>query len=749
MEFIWSETDEKNYAEQDVWEALKKALADDEGICYHRYPVFSADRSRREPDILILHRYWGLYIIEVKGCTIENIEKVDGPIWFMKDWYKKKENPIIQAEDQMWAVTGKFRQERDLRKGRYDVISGHIFIALPNISSKDWNDRGFNTSPAIPSTIIFADDLPPERLSKKLENVPAEERQDPISEKQWKMAKSVLQGAPALRREPREEPIDKNSKASLLREVELQILSMDRTQLEVAQSIPPGPQRIRGLAGSGKTIVLCMKVAWMHSRYPNWNIAYTFYTRSLYGMIKSLITRFYRFWIDQDPDWEKIHILHGWGGKEQSGLYRNTAIAIGMNPRSYREAKNVFTFRENNEILGKCCLELLKSGVLIQEEYDAIIIDEAQDFHFDFYKLCHRLLKEPKRLIWAYDEIQSLESLAIPTTKEIFGTNPDGSLVVDLDGTYDDKIEKDLILMKCYRTPRPILLTAHAYGMGLLRKEGAVQFIPSRGGWEDIGYELIAGELKEGETVTIRRPKENSPHILEDLVGYENLLITKEFPDKNSEIEWIANQIYKNISEDELKPNDVVVIGIPLDWTAMNEELDQLEVKLSKLGVRTYKTGPEADKDIFRIKDHVTLTHIYKAKGNEAPVTYVIGFEKIDETDPKLIIQSRNQAFTAMTRSRGWCIVTGIQGRVTNSFDEFKRILETPGEICFVVPSEEAIQRNLDSLEYERRRKRISIGKKALKILEDQFTEDEDVKRALRTIKKKISEEERKNNTKN
>ncbi len=56
MEFVWSESGDPNYAEKETWKALKVALAEDEGICYHRYPIFSADRSRREPDILILHR---------------------------------------------------------------------------------------------------------------------------------------------------------------------------------------------------------------------------------------------------------------------------------------------------------------------------------------------------------------------------------------------------------------------------------------------------------------------------------------------------------------------------------------------------------------------------------------------------------------------------------------------------------------------------------------------------------------------
>lgn len=66
MDFSWGESEGGNYAEKEIWSALKLSLTQDEGLCFHRYPVFSADRSRREPDFLILHRLWGLYIIECK-----------------------------------------------------------------------------------------------------------------------------------------------------------------------------------------------------------------------------------------------------------------------------------------------------------------------------------------------------------------------------------------------------------------------------------------------------------------------------------------------------------------------------------------------------------------------------------------------------------------------------------------------------------------------------------------------------------
>lgn len=167
MEFIWSDSEDNNHAEKTIWKVLKDALVNDKGICYHRYPVFSADKSRREPDILILHRQWGLYVIECKGCKINNIQSIQGQVWLMEDWYFSQETPYSQAEDQMFSVLGKFKNESCLRRGRNDLIQGHVFIGLPFISKSEWREKGLDRSPASPPTIIFADDLEPDALRKR------------------------------------------------------------------------------------------------------------------------------------------------------------------------------------------------------------------------------------------------------------------------------------------------------------------------------------------------------------------------------------------------------------------------------------------------------------------------------------------------------------------------------------------------------------------------------------------------------
>ena len=79
---------------------------------------------------------------------------------------------------------------------------------------------------------------------------------------------------------------------------------------------------------------------------------------------------------------------------------------------------------------------------------------------------------------------------------------------------------------------------------------------------------------------------------------------------------------------------------------------------------------------------------------------YVVGFEQVD-MNSRMIVQERNQAFTAMTRTRGWCVLTGIGVRAKLLFDEIELILADPDKITFTVPDPNTIRRNLDNLEYE------------------------------------------------
>jgi len=140
----------------------------------------------------------------------------------------------------------------------------------------------------------------------------------PLREKVVKEILSILEGSHAIIKTKKRsfKALREDTKGRILEKIESEIATFDLEQKRAAIRIIDGPQRIRGLAGSGKTIVLAMKAARIHSEDPDAHILYTYWTKQLHDYVKRLITRFYREFADVDPDWTKIDIMHAWGGKE-------------------------------------------------------------------------------------------------------------------------------------------------------------------------------------------------------------------------------------------------------------------------------------------------------------------------------------------------------------------------------------------------------------------------------------------------
>ena len=93
-----------------------------------------------------------------------------------------------------------------------------------------------------------------------------------------------------------------SSRGSKLKAIEDQISCLDKYQSKAVIETVEGVQRIRGLAGSGKTIVLALKVAYLYTMYENKMIAVTFNSRALKGQFIQLITNFIVENTNEEPD---------------------------------------------------------------------------------------------------------------------------------------------------------------------------------------------------------------------------------------------------------------------------------------------------------------------------------------------------------------------------------------------------------------------------------------------------------------
>ena len=132
-----------------------------------------------------------------------------------------------------------------------------------------------------------------------------------------------------------------------------------------------------------------------------------------------------------------------------------------------------------------------------------------------FYNSVIKILDKNKRLISAYDELQTLSESSMPNPEDIWGKDEHGRPLVSLNSN-EGEPERDIILDTCYRNPRPVLTSAHALGFGIYRKvsEGKlplVQMFDYAPLWHDIGYEILEGNLAEGERVRLARTSKIKP----------------------------------------------------------------------------------------------------------------------------------------------------------------------------------------------------------------------------------------------
>ena len=99
--------------------------------------------------------------------------------------------------------------------------------------------------------------------------------------------------------------------------------------------------------------------------------------------------------------------------------------------------------------------------------------------------------------------------------------------------------------------------------------------------------------------------------------------------------------------------------------------------------------GVDTDADVFFRTDtpSVTFTGIYRAKGNEAGMVYLINAQEYNGSGTGLA-SLRNRLFTAITRSKAWVRVIGYGPRMQGLIDEFFVLKQCSFVLDFCYPDD-------------------------------------------------------------
>lgn len=270
-----------------IWGATKKPISSQrlahffsenvqlEGFLYIGYPVIGTPEGAFPIDALWVNQEKGVVIFNlVEGRDVEGYD-------------------LIQ-DDSANKLEAKFRNHRMLMQGR------KLKVTITPVTF----------SPLAANLAVFVPDHPicdEGNLLETLNEIPGDEQA-------FEEVLSVVQSISTIRKGKKRKPVgNENSKGAILKRLEDSIANLDNLQGHAVIETVDGVQRIRGLAGSGKTIVLALKAAYLHAQHPDWKIAVTFHTRALKGQFKRLINTFYIEQTSEEPDWENIQIINSWG----------------------------------------------------------------------------------------------------------------------------------------------------------------------------------------------------------------------------------------------------------------------------------------------------------------------------------------------------------------------------------------------------------------------------------------------------
>ena len=159
--------------------------------------------------------------------------------------------------------------------------------------------------------------------------------------------------------------------------------TLDRTQERLAHSLGPGYRLIRGVAGSGKTLVLTYRARHMAHHFPHWRILLLCFNKPLSLALSNQVA---------DCDGIRVHTL--------DALARRVLTAAGRAPQD-RDRPD-FDRRRRDALQAVTALDHSKL-------FDMVLVDEAQDLDEAALDLAWAMLKpERDHFVMALDGAQRI-----------------------------------------------------------------------------------------------------------------------------------------------------------------------------------------------------------------------------------------------------------------------------------------------------------------------------------------------------
>jgi len=353
-----------------------------------------------EPDFILIDTHKGVCIIEVKDWDIGYIQHIDR-IEVRSTNGKKHPNPIFKTNKYYNFTKNLFEFNNNLMDSKgylnFNLYSKVVFVNIKSSEIEKLN--GDNTLYQPPTDYLISEDIGMLNIEKLFSSETCY-----IDSLQVKIIRSILFP----------ENIIKNCKIdSKTDSVELNdnIKVLDSNQEKFAKRIPYGHYMISGVPGSGKTVILFSRAIFLLNKNPDWNIKIVTYNRSLSNKLNDDLNKMRDDLTFMDLKYENISV--------------STFHSLALESADIIKPHNPSDDFWNNDLP-------LKAIEKARPKYDAILIDEYQDFYDVWIKLCLALCKKhlyngrkSENLFLAGDRLQSIYNPKEHTWKSL-GVNIQG-----------------------------------------------------------------------------------------------------------------------------------------------------------------------------------------------------------------------------------------------------------------------------------------------------------------------------------
>ncbi|WP_318617055.1 3'-5' exonuclease [Sporosarcina sp. YIM B06819] len=563
---------------------LHKTLQDylpDDYIVY-----FEPEILNRRPDFVIIGPDIGIVVLEVKDwnkSTILNANKDDWMIFGTNGQQAIVDSPYKQAEQYGFKIIDFLKQE-PLMKQQEGPFMGHLKMPVgwgtvfTRLDSEWFSDQNlYSIIP--PEFCLCRDEIDPEHehfseemLMEKLMNMFRTRFRltKPLTDEEVQFIRYKF--FPEVRISTAQIATPAVHEEQILLTMH-NLKTMDIVQEKLARTIGDQHRIIRGVAGSGKTIILATRAALLARENPDWRILVLCFNIPLAKYLNTLV----QIKVDEIPKKEQQASLF-----EEDKPEANGSIDVSHFHEFLKKHLNCYHDAEIPAII-----EAIANKERIAPRFDAILIDEGQDF-------------EPA---W----LQLISQLLNPTTKSMLIVEDRAQNIYKRKTSYLNDTGLDFrgrsnVLAINYRNTKQIL-------------EFAWNFYKDNTAFKD----KVAAIDINGEIIAPRSTRHSGPdpHIYK-----ADTFI--------NEMDWVSRTIHK-MHETHHIPYEEMLILYRVKYTSQNKYIDIMKRKLQEYQVPFHWIAENRDaKNKFsKLDSTVKISTLESSKGLDFQAVFIVNIDNM------------------------------------------------------------------------------------------------------------------------